>query len=401
MGSGSCRRGAHPGSGSGKSFTPLSRMHWANLRAASCCSGAPLVAREPRRLQVLARADGLLERRAVRVQRRAVRDPVDGQLARRVRVRELADAVVAHALRRTSPPGRGWRCVLLRWWPCWSRCCGCRRSRPVRSSSPRRSGRPRRGRPAAGDLSTSLLHPWIVRRVGVHGRAAVIDGFGAQLVVPGFVAVDLAQPVRGAVLRTATPWRRTGPMSTASPDTWADVLGVATQRAASASEPYFETASRSSCSWYAGERQPLSTTNSTPSSAASVAARRRAPRSAGSRLATPGTSSSKTVVPSGTAPSASPSAPRCSPPHGREVPISGTSMGGAAVDDEDAGNRSAEDCGERRDDDRAGRRRGACESGSGGSLFVLVRCRSCRQSRQRGVASAYAVFDMPAICAGS
>ena len=32
-------------------------------------------------------------------------------------------------------------------------------------------------------------------------------------------------------------------MSTASPDTCADVLGVATQRAASASEPYFATAS--------------------------------------------------------------------------------------------------------------------------------------------------------------
>jgi hypothetical protein len=38
----------------------------------------------------------------------------------------------------------------------------------------------------------SLLHPWIVRRVGVYGRAAVINGFGAQFVVPGFVAVDLA-----------------------------------------------------------------------------------------------------------------------------------------------------------------------------------------------------------------
>jgi hypothetical protein len=36
-----------------------------------------------------------------------------------------------------------------------------------------------------------------VRRVGVHGRAAVIDGFWAQFVVPGFVAVDLAQPVLG------------------------------------------------------------------------------------------------------------------------------------------------------------------------------------------------------------
>ena len=48
-------------------------------------------------------------------------------------------------------------------------------------------------------------------------------------------------------------------MSTASPDTWADVSGVATQRAASSSEPYSATASRSSCSWYAGERQPLLT----------------------------------------------------------------------------------------------------------------------------------------------
>ena len=38
----------------------------------------------------------------------------------------------------------------------------------------------------------SLLRPWVVRRVGVHGRAAVIDGFGAKFVVPGFVAVDLA-----------------------------------------------------------------------------------------------------------------------------------------------------------------------------------------------------------------
>lgn len=37
-------------------------------------------------------------------------------------------------------------------------------------------------------------------RVGVHGRATVIDRFGAQFVVPGFVAVDLAQSVLGTVL---------------------------------------------------------------------------------------------------------------------------------------------------------------------------------------------------------
>src|SRR5438128_1055716 len=80
-----------------------------------------------------------------------------------------------------------------------------------------------------------------------------------------------------------------GPTSTACPDTWADVLGVATHRAASSTEPYFETASWKSRSWYAGERQPLLTTSSTPSCAASVAARRRAARRAGSRSATAGT----------------------------------------------------------------------------------------------------------------
>ena len=48
-------------------------------------------------------------------------------------------------------------------------------------------------------------------------------------------------------------------MSIASPFTCSDVSGVATQRVATSSEPYFETASRRSRSWYAGERQPLST----------------------------------------------------------------------------------------------------------------------------------------------
>src|SRR2546421_1657786 len=104
-----------------------------------------------------------------------------------------------------------------------------------------------------------------------------------------------------------------GPMSTASPDTCADVLGVATHRAASISEPYLAIASSSSCSWYFGERQPLSTENVTRSRAASVAAWRRARWNAGSRLATAGYSSSKTVTPSGTTPSASPSARGGSP----------------------------------------------------------------------------------------
>jgi len=34
--------------------------------------------------------------------------------------------------------------------------------------------------------------PLDVRRVGVHGRAAVIADFGAQFLVPGVVAVDPA-----------------------------------------------------------------------------------------------------------------------------------------------------------------------------------------------------------------
>ena len=36
-------------------------------------------------------------------------------------------------------------------------------------------------------------------------------------------------------------------------------------------------------------------------------------------------------------------------------------------------------------------------SESDGSLLVLARGSSCRHSRQRGVASTYGVFDMPAI----
>src|SRR5581483_401215 len=56
--------------------------------------GTALAAHEPRWFQVLTRADGLLERRGVCVHRRPVRYLIDGELARRVRVRELGDAVV-------------------------------------------------------------------------------------------------------------------------------------------------------------------------------------------------------------------------------------------------------------------------------------------------------------------
>src|SRR3954454_14490741 len=61
--------------------------------------GGPVsAARESRRLQVLAGGGGPLPLRAVRVQRGAVQHPIDRQVARRIRVRELADAVLTHAL---------------------------------------------------------------------------------------------------------------------------------------------------------------------------------------------------------------------------------------------------------------------------------------------------------------
>ena len=117
------------------------------------------------------------------------------------------------------------------------------------------------------------------RRIGLVGR----NGAGKSTLlraIAGEIALDggdirLSSRARMATVRQEAP---EGPMSTASPDTWADVLGVATHRPASACEPYFEIASWRSRAWYAGDRQPLSTTNRTPSAAASVAALRRAPR---------------------------------------------------------------------------------------------------------------------------
>lgn len=54
----------------------------------------------------------------------------------------------------------------------------------------------RRGRSI---VSWSPLHPGIERWIGIHRGTASTGRFGAQFVVPGFVAIDLAQPVPGAV----------------------------------------------------------------------------------------------------------------------------------------------------------------------------------------------------------
>ena len=72
-----------------------------------------------------------------------------------------------------------------------------------------------------------------------------------------------------------------------------------------------------------------------------------------------------------------------------------------AVEDEDASSLVAEGCGDRRDDDEQAGDADPCGSGSDGSSFVLVAVGHACQSRQRGVAGTYAVFDTPTICAGS
>ena len=194
---------------------------------------------------------------------------------------------------------------------------------------------------------------------------------------------------------------------------------MATHRAASSSEPYYGTACWSSCSWYSGERRHcLRRTH--PVVGGSVAAWRRAPRRAGSTLATPGIASSKTVAPAGTAPSAPPSAPRSSLRR-RRCSLRGTPTGDMPLETRTPSTMrtlsrrrtprrtpsrtrrrapGSRGLGDRRDA-LAGQRHGSCESESDGTLLVLGCCRSRLQSRRRGVASTYAVFDMPTICASS
>ena len=72
------------GVGSGKSAHPVVAHALGELEGRLLLLRGPLGAHEPRWLQVFARAEGLLERRGVRVEPRAVHDPVDGELARRV-----------------------------------------------------------------------------------------------------------------------------------------------------------------------------------------------------------------------------------------------------------------------------------------------------------------------------
>ena len=119
---------------------------------------------------------------------------------------------------------------------------------------------------------------WSCVGSGYMGGQPRVDGLGVAARSATARCVDLAEAVRGAVgeqprarYRRARcrPRRRTRERR---------YPGWPPSGQPPASEPYFETALRRRCSWYSGERQPLSTTNSIP---ASVAAWRRAPSRAG------------------------------------------------------------------------------------------------------------------------
>ena len=79
------------------------------------------------------------------------------------------------------------------------------------------------------------------------------------------------------------------------------------------------------------ELNPRWMVNVTPSSLASVAARRRAARSGGSGLATPGMSPRKTVTPSGSTPSSTPTTPSV----GAGTEVVGVGRGSTVVVDAD------------------------------------------------------------------
>ena len=185
-------------------------------------------------------------------------------------------------------------------------------------------------------------------------------------------------------------------MSTASPDTWADVSGVATHRAASSSEPYFETAS---------SEELLLVLRGTP--AAVDVELDPVVRSVGRRSAQ-GTEQisvevgdtrdlvveDRRAVGDGTVGLAE----RTTVLTARGVVRWATRPAGRGRGRRRLG---AEGGGDRRDDDEQAGDADPANPDPTGRRSCWLRCRSRRQSRQRGVAGTYAVFDTPTICAGS
>ena len=192
-------------------------------------------------------------------------------------------------------------------------------------------------------------------------------------------------------------------MSTASPDTWADVLGVATQRAASASEPYFETASleqlllvgRGTPAAVDVERHPVGRgigcglTQGTEEGWIEVGhARNRVVEDRHAvRDRTVGLAERAAVLAAKTRGAAN---------EARRRPSTARTHRGrrgrrraARASDGDRGDT----------DEHADGADPAIRAGGAARAGALVG--HAVQSRQRGVASPYAVFDMPTICAGS
>ena len=86
------------GVGSGKSLTPLSRMHWANLRAPSCSWAFLLWPVNPGGSRSLHASIAFFHAALFESSDEPFSYAIDGELARRVRVREPLDTVIAHAL---------------------------------------------------------------------------------------------------------------------------------------------------------------------------------------------------------------------------------------------------------------------------------------------------------------
>ena len=246
--------------GSGKSFTPLSRMHWANLRRVllllgrfACAPVNPGGCRSLHALMACSNAAVLVSSDEPFAIPSMVNSPDASGSGN-----SLTPLSRMHSANLTALSRLVAFCVAA----------GCRRCSADAFEQPAPI-RATMARAASGRVvysCVSLLHPWIVRRVGVHGRAAVIDR------LRGAVRSARARCRRSGTARTrrrartATPWHRRARCRPRPPTRERTCWGWPPSGRLPASEPYFETASRRSCSWYSGERQPLSTSNSTPSS---------------------------------------------------------------------------------------------------------------------------------------
>ena len=251
--------------------------------------------------------------------------------------------------------------------------------------------------------SVVTLHPRIVRRVGVHARATMIDGFGAQFVVPGLVAVDLAQPVLRHRAGPATPRPRRARCRPRPPTREQTCRGW---------PPIGQLALPSRTS------RPLRRVGAPGTPANASHYRRRARFRRPRHPSRPGAGHGGEPDRAWPHPEPRRRRPSClwgrhrqprRADHGARCggrrcskQPSWTEGGRWVMRPSTTRTRATGSRGLRRSPRRrpAGRRHGSSESESHGSLFVPVPGMACLHSRQRGVASTYPVFDMTTICAG-